>query len=79
MFGWIRLRVDDLDTNTYPDRVTVVDWAFDDSGAPIPAGVPEPSCLGLLAAGAAGIAAMRRRSRSRKKDTEDFPGARESS
>jgi hypothetical protein len=71
-FGWVRLRVDDQDMNGFPDRITAVDWAYDDSGAAIQAGaVPEPSSLGLLAAGAAGITAMRRRSRSKRKKSKD--------
>lgn len=84
-YGWIRLRFDDAGLNQplktllggsplqdghgFPDGMTVVDWAYDNSGAPIAAGdtgatpptVPEPSPLALLAAGAAGITALRRR------------------
>jgi hypothetical protein len=46
----------------YPDKITVIDWAYEDSGAAIHAGaVPEPSSLALLAAGAAGVSAFRRR------------------
>ena len=80
-YGWIRLRLDDLGPNqpfnTYSggspaqdghgwiDKATVIDWAYDNSGAPILSGavgvVPEPSEIELLAAGLAGIAALRRR------------------
>lgn len=81
-FGWIRLKLEDLGLNqpfsdllggtplgdglNYPDKLTVIDWAYEDSGAAIHAGdtgqtVPEPSSLALLAAGATGISAFRRR------------------
>lgn len=44
----------------YPDRITVIDWAYESiAGDPIEAPVPTP--LALLAAGALGIAAFRRR------------------
>lgn len=43
----------------------LLDWAYDDSGAPLAAGtIPEPDGLGLLALGAAGLAIRRRRLRS---------------
>ncbi len=65
--GWIQLRVSDTGSSTYPNEVTVIDWAYNDvSGGSIFAGqttaVPEPSslALGLLAAGSAGLAALRR-------------------
>lgn len=61
-FGWIRVDIDRV------NKVFLVkDWAYDDSGAAILAGdtgngfVPEPGTLGLLAAGSAGVLAMRRR------------------
>lgn len=77
-YGWIRLRIDSdgvqqplsvltgdpalQDGLGFPDRLTVIDWAVEDSGAPIQAGaIPEPSTLALLAAGAAGLARLRRR------------------
>lgn len=88
-YGWIRLHVEDLGLNqpfstlrggnpigngqNYPDKITVIDWAYDDRGAVgcITAGqttgetanctVPTPTPLALLAAGAAGLAAFRRR------------------
>jgi len=47
----------------YADKVTVIDWAYDDSGGQIH--VPVPAPLALLAAGAAGLAAFRRRKSQR--------------
>jgi hypothetical protein len=69
-YGWIRLQVTDGGAGDgYPHQVTAVDWAYDDSGAPSMAGhmggtaVPEPASatLALLAAGALGVCALRRR------------------
>ena len=56
--AWVR-----VDVNNSAGSFTVVDWAYNSvSGEPIVTGVvPEPSTLGLLAAGAAGLAALRRR------------------
>ncbi|MCX7098150.1 MAG: PEP-CTERM sorting domain-containing protein [Methylococcales bacterium] len=89
-YGWIRLKVEDMGINqpfssvfggalgnglNYADKITVIDWAYENTGAAIHAGrkfsfggalssdntIPEPSALALLAAGAAGIGAFRRR------------------
>jgi hypothetical protein len=71
-YGWIRLLIENtfpkhpLDDGgnmpgNYPDRITVIDWAYATDGDPITAGVPAPAPLALLAAGAVGIAAFRRR------------------
>jgi len=62
LYGWIR--VSGGPTTGFP--ATIVDWAYEDSGAGILTGatmVPEPSsvALGCLAAGAAGLAAWRKR------------------
>lgn len=56
--AWVRVNV-----NNTAGSFTVVDWAYENTpGQSIVTGVvPEPSTLGLLAAGAAGLAAMRRR------------------
>jgi hypothetical protein len=63
-FGWIRLKWNA--SNGFPNSITIVDWAIEDSGAPILAGadgIPEPGTMSmtLLAAGAAGILAWRKR------------------
>ncbi len=57
-FGWIRVDIDNA-AGTFVVR----DWAYNtDPGAGLLAGqVPEPSTLGMLAAGALGVAALRRR------------------
>lgn len=57
-FGWARMSIgDNSSTNG-----SVIDWAYDDSGAPIAAGTaPEPASLGLLALGTVGLLALRRR------------------
>jgi hypothetical protein len=70
-YGWIRLKVTDAGAgDNSPHQLTAVDWAYDNTGAPILAGetqapsvVPEPSTFGLalLAAGSAGVLAWRRR------------------
>ena len=73
-FGWIRLKwTDDIfnpdNIPGMPDSVTVIDWAMDTTGQSIRAGdtgitaeaVPEPGSLALLATGAAGLLALRRR------------------
>jgi hypothetical protein len=57
-FGWVRVDVTNS-TSTF----VIKDWAYEaTAGVGILAGaVPEPTSLGLLAAGAAGVATMRRR------------------
>jgi hypothetical protein len=64
-FGWIRLEVLDRNSDGYPDEFKAIDWAYNDAGGGINAGqttaVPEPSALGLLAMGSAGVLAWRRR------------------
>jgi hypothetical protein len=68
-FGWVRLQYT-VGTNDLINSLTVIDWGYQNSGAAITAGnegngtpvVPEPStgALALLAAGAAGVTALRR-------------------
>lgn len=57
-FGWVRVTIDNA-AGTF----VINDWAYNDTpGEGLFAGqVPEPGTLGLLAAGAAGLAAVRRR------------------
>lgn len=61
-FGWIRI----TGGPTLGFPATIVDWGYENSGAGILTGagmIPEPSsvALGCLAAGAAGLAAWRKR------------------
>ena len=79
-FGWIRLKwTDDIfnpgNLLNLPDSITVVDWAMETTGQSIRAGdtgitaeaVLEPGSLALLATGAAGLLAWRRRQKQRVK------------
>jgi hypothetical protein len=68
-YGWIRLKYT-LGSNGLPNSAEAIDWAYNSTpngaitaGQGIPTATPEPSTLGLglLAAGAAGVAAIRRR------------------
>lgn len=59
-YGWMRISVGS-DNSPFANGV-VVDWAYDQSGAGVQAGVvPEPSTIALLAMGAGGVLALRRR------------------
>lgn len=65
-YGWIRMEYTESQ-NDLPDSITIEDLAFTTDGSPILAGetgeAPEPATggLALLAAGAAGVAALRRK------------------
>ena len=74
-YGWVRLQLEDRGGSPSQapdgasDKLTVVDWAWNSvPGAPIVAGVlvPEPSTLQLLAVGALGTQAFRKRRRERE-------------
>lgn len=75
-FGWLHLKLD-VGSDGRTDDLTLIDWAFESVpgtsihvGDPVyPSSVPEPSTLGLLALGAAGLAALcRRRGHEKKVD-----------
>jgi hypothetical protein len=67
-YGWVRLSYT-LGTNSLANSITATDWGYDPTGAGVTAGegassaTPEPStvALAILASGAAGVAALRRR------------------
>jgi len=57
-FGWARITMDGTISNTF----TLVDYAWGDAGTQIATGqIPEPGSLALLAIGAAGLLAWRRK------------------
>ena len=59
LYGWIQVEFDLSGTD-----FTVLQWAYDDTGAPIAAGqMPEPSTAILLGLGLAGLAAVVRKRR----------------
>jgi len=71
IFAWLRFSVTN-DNKGFPVDVTLIDWAYEDTGASILAGqtvsaVPLPGSLGLLAMGISGLAAFRRRKTTTKK------------
>ena len=70
IYAWLRFSIENRASNGFPVNVTLIDWAYEDSGAPIVAGnkgvVPLPGSLGLLAMGATGLAAFRRRKAGNK-------------
>lgn len=65
-FGWVRMNINSP-SPTSGTLLTLVDWAYENTGAGITAGqtgggvVPEPASLGTLAAGAVGLLSWRRR------------------
>ena len=65
VFGWIGVTVDG-DVSVGDAAITVTGFAFESNGGPIQAGqtaIPEPSSVGLLALGAAGLASRRRKNK----------------
>jgi hypothetical protein len=74
-FGWIRLTIEDTDDiDRTPDKLTAVDWAYENRpDTAIEAGAtPEPTSLALmsLALGAGGVMALRRRRQLAKAQAE---------
>lgn len=71
-FGWAEISVDEFAGN-----LTLHSWAYDDEGNDITTGqvIPEPAHIGLLAAGAAGVLAWRRK---RRQIAEEAGSERES-
>lgn len=73
-YGWLKVIVNDLNSDQYPDQVEVISYALNTTpGASITAGetsgpssTPEPgtAAMLLLASGAAGIVALRRARRA---------------
>jgi hypothetical protein len=66
--GWIQLQVIDRNNDGLPDEVEALSWAYStaatesiNAGQTTDGSVPEPSALGLLALGSAGVLAWRRR------------------
>ena len=65
-YGWLRLKFTES-ANSLPNSVTLIDLAYNDDGSAILAGqtaaLPEPGTFGLalLATGAAGVLALRKR------------------
>jgi hypothetical protein len=65
-YGWLQIHLGATfvgDTLTGIER-TIIAYAYEDTGAPIPAGIPEPTTfalLGVMAAGALGVREWRKR------------------
>ena len=67
MFGWVQFSKNAGVPSGDPTGITIVDWAYDNSGAAISAGnIPEPSSLARLAVGAIGLGVRRGRVRLRR-------------
>jgi MYXO-CTERM domain-containing protein len=69
-YGWLHIRVSDVGGSGFPIEAELIDWAYNDvAGTSVKAGdmgvaaTPEPgnAALGLLALGAAGVLALRKR------------------
>lgn len=77
VYGWVQISktIAGDPPRGGPSGITMVDWAYDDSGAAIAAGdtgaspVPEPTSLALMAAGAIGVLVRRGRVKLRRSET----------
>lgn len=64
LYGWARIEIDLGNAGVGDETLTIAEWAYEDSGGDILVGaVPEPSSFALMAAGAAGVLAWKRRRR----------------
>ncbi len=63
VFGWVEVRVEGDVTAANFDNASIFigKIGYEDNGGPTQAGIPEPSSVGLLALGAAGLATRRRK------------------
>jgi hypothetical protein len=59
-YGWAHVKYNAWQSSSVPGGGTVLEWAYENTGAPIQVPVPEPTGLALLALGGAGILARRR-------------------
>lgn len=69
-YGWVELSsfTPFSPSGPAPQSLTIIEYAYDDSGNPInvPAATPEPCTLALFALGAVGVEAFRRRTKALK-------------
>jgi len=70
-YGWVRLEFFEGGEHL-ANEIEAVDWAYTNGPTTTPTGAPEPStfALALLAAGAAGVGALRKRRNSVRDSAE---------